>query len=167
MKDPIGITGWPKEKGRDGERTPMQWTPGAQAGFSSNPHTWLPIAPDYRTVNVETESADPGSLLNWYKQLIALRRSNLALHNGGMIMLNRDDAEVLSYVRTAPAGGTAVVVAMNMSAQAKTVSLNTTEAGVRGTHVRTLAGSDLFLMNVNSLTSLALPPFSAWVGSVE
>ena len=33
VKDPIGITGWPKEKGRDGERTPMQWTPGPNAGI--------------------------------------------------------------------------------------------------------------------------------------
>jgi len=43
VKDPIGITGWPLEKGRDGERTPMQWTPGPQAGFSMNPDTWLPV----------------------------------------------------------------------------------------------------------------------------
>ena len=55
VKDPIGITGWPREKGRDGERTPMQWTAGPQAGFSSSPDTWLPIAPNYKTVNVETE----------------------------------------------------------------------------------------------------------------
>ncbi len=33
VKDPVGVTGWPKEKGRDGERTPMQWTPGPNAGF--------------------------------------------------------------------------------------------------------------------------------------
>ena len=46
VKDPIGITGWPKEKGRDGERTPMQWTTGPQAGFSTNSHTWLPIPAD-------------------------------------------------------------------------------------------------------------------------
>ena len=44
VKDPIGITGWPKEKGRDGERTPMQWTPGFDAGFSTAKKTWLPVA---------------------------------------------------------------------------------------------------------------------------
>jgi alpha-glucosidase len=37
VKDPIGITGWPKEKGRDGERTPMQWDASANAGFSKRP----------------------------------------------------------------------------------------------------------------------------------
>ena len=43
VKDPIGKTGWPKEKGRDGERTPMQWDASApQAGFSTSATTWLP-----------------------------------------------------------------------------------------------------------------------------
>src|ERR1035437_4225803 len=66
VRDPIGITGWPREKGRDGERTPMQWnsTPPA-SGFSTNANTWLPIGADFPTVNVATETADPNSLLNW------------------------------------------------------------------------------------------------------
>ena len=42
VKDPIGITGWPKEKGRDGERTPMQWDSSKDAGFSTAAKTWLP-----------------------------------------------------------------------------------------------------------------------------
>ncbi len=44
VKDPIGITGWPKEKGRDGERTPMQWDASANAGFSTG-RPWLPVPP--------------------------------------------------------------------------------------------------------------------------
>jgi alpha-glucosidase len=167
VKDPIGITGWPKEKGRDGERTPMQWTPGPQAGFSTNPHTWLPIAPDYKTVNVQTESADPNSLLNWYKRLIALRRSEPALHNGGMVMIDQDNADVLSYVRTAPEGIPAVVVAMNMSAEAKKVMLDLKRAGVTLKSVRTLAASDATLRNQTSLVSVVLPPFSSWVASLQ
>jgi alpha-glucosidase len=165
VKDPIGITGWPKEKGRDGERTPMQWTPGPQAGFSTNPHTWLPIAPDYKTVNVQTETADPNSLLNWYKKLIALRRSNPALHDGGMIMLDKDNSDVLSWVRTAPKGGSPVVVAMNMSGKTETVTLDLT--GITVKSVRTLAASDALLTGATSLTSVALPPFSAWVASLQ
>ncbi len=167
VKDPIGITGWPKEKGRDGERTPMQWTPGPQAGFSTDPHTWLPVAPDYKTVNVQTETAEPDSLLNWYKRLTSLRRSNAALHDGGIVMLNRDDADVLAYVRTAPAGVAPVVVAMNMSAQAKTVSLDVSSAGVKGNAVHTLAASDPSLRNVRTLQTVTLPPFAAWVASVD
>ncbi len=63
VKDPIGITGWPKEKGRDGERTPMQWTAGPQAGFSTDPQTWLPVPPITRPSTSQTESKDPQSQL--------------------------------------------------------------------------------------------------------
>jgi len=167
VKDPIGITGWPKEKGRDGERTPMQWTPGPQAGFSTNPHTWLPIAPNYKTVNVQTETADPNSLLNWYKRLIALRRSDPALHNGGMVMLDRDNADVLAYVRTPPKGSPAVVVAMNMSAEPRKVTLGLTGAGIAVKSVRTLAASSAALKEQASVASVTLPPFSAWIASVQ
>ena len=167
VKDPIGISGWPQEKGRDGERTPMQWTPGPQAGFSTDPQTWLPIAPDYKTVNVETESGQPDSLLNWYKDLIALRRTNAALHSGGIVMLNRDDVDVLAYVRTAPKGQPAVVVAMNMSAQPKTVSLDGKPVKVSGSAVQTLATTSASLKNVSGLHSITLPAYSAWIGSVQ
>jgi len=167
VKDPIGITGWPKEKGRDGERTPMQWTPGPQAGFSTNPQTWLPVAPNYKTINVETESADPNSLLNWYKKLIALRRENSALRDGAEVMIDKDDANVLSYIRATADGKAAVVVAVNMSAEPRTVTLDLKEAGVEGSTVRTLASSDASLEPVKSVVSLTLPPFAAWVGEVR
>jgi len=166
VKDPLGITGWPKDKGRDGERTPMQWTPGPQAGFSTNPHTWLPIPADYKIVNVQTETADPNSLLNWYKQLITLRRSNPALHDGGMIMLKKS-AGVLSYLRIAPKGSPPVVVAMNLSASPKTVILDLAGAGITVKSVRTLAASDASLRQVTSPASVVLPAFSAWVASVQ
>ena len=167
VKDPIGITGWPLEKGRDGERTPMQWTPGPQAGFSTNPHTWLPIATNYKTVNVETESADPDSLLNWHKRLIALRRTNSALHNGGMVMLDKDNPDVFSFVRTAPHGGPSVVVAINMSAKAKTITLDLSGTGVAGSTVHMLAATDASLQSVHSLQAVTLPPFAVWVASVH
>ena len=167
VKDPIGITGWPKEKGRDGERTPMQWTPGPQAGFSTNPQMWLPIPPNYAQINVQTESADPNSLLRWYEQLIALRRGNPAMHNGGMVMLNREDPDVLAWVRTAPAGAKPVVVAMNMSAAAKTISLNLTEAGLQGKKAKTLAASDPSLGGVTSFEAITLPAYTVWVAAVQ
>ncbi len=167
VKDPIGISGWPKEKGRDGERSPMQWTPGPQAGFSTNPHTWLPLAPDYRTVNVQTESAQPDSLLNWYRKLIALRRSNPALHNGGIVMLNKDDQDVLAWVRTAPQGSKPVVVAMNLSGNSRTVALDLSETGSKGTSGRTLAGSVPSTPSGFPLNAVTLPPFSAWIGEIQ
>ncbi len=167
VKDPIGITGWPREKGRDGERTPMQWTPGPQAGFSTNPHTWLPVAPDYKTVNVETESAEPASLLNWYKQLVALRRSKPALHSGSLVMLDRNNPEVLSYVRTAPAGSRPVVVVINMSGESRTVNLDLSAAKISATSLQVLAASVESLRGTRTASSLTLPPFSALVASVR
>jgi alpha-glucosidase len=167
VKDPIGKTGWPKEKGRDGERTPMQWTPGLDAGFSTAKKTWLPIPPSYKTINVQTESANPDSLLNWYKELIALRRTNPALHDGGFAMLETSSPDVLSYVRTPPKGSKPVVVAINMSAQAQTVSLDVRAFGGTGTAAKTLAASEHSLRGVTSLENVTLPPYSAWVAEVR
>jgi alpha-glucosidase len=141
VRDPIGIRGWPRAKGRDGERTPMPWdAANAQAGFSRNPHTWLPVTADYRTVNVQTEAADPDSLLNWYRRLIALRRGNGALRSGRMVMLDSTNPNVLSYARIG-ADGETVIVSLNMSPQPQKVSLGLAQAGVRGTHLRTLLAS--------------------------
>lgn len=167
VKDPIGITGWPKEKGRDGERTPMQWTPGPDAGFSTAQKTWLPIPPSYKTINVQTESANPDSLLNWYKQLIALRRTNATLHDGGFAMLETGKPDVLSYARTPPKGSKAVVVAINMSAQPQTVSLDVAAFGGTGKTAKTLAGSEKSLRGVTSTENVMLPPYSAWVAEVR
>jgi alpha-glucosidase len=167
VKDPIGITGWPKEKGRDGERTPMQWNSSADAGFSTATTTWLPVASNYRTINVESESADPNSLLHWHEKLIHLRRDLPALHDGGVVMLDRTNENVLSYVRTAPAGAAAVVVMLNMSGQPQTVSLDLSEAGVKGNRVKTILTDEPSLQEASSLTNVTLPPFSSWVGSVE
>ena len=125
VKDPIGITGWPKEKGRDGERTPMQWTPGKNAGFSTADKTWLPVAPDYKTVNVEVEQKDPNSLLVFNEKLIALRRTNPALRDGKFTVLDESNPNVLSYARTA-SDGKAVIVALNMTGQPQTITLDPT-----------------------------------------
>ena len=167
VKDPIGRTGWPTEKGRDGERTPMQWdaTP-PQAGFSTSPTTWLPVASNYKTVNVQTELADPNSLLNWYKKLIAMRREMSALRDGGMVMVDTLNSTVLSYVRTPLVGQKAVVVSLNMTAQPQKISLDLSPAGISQKGVRTLLTSEASLQGVTT-TTMTLPPFASWVGEVQ
>jgi alpha-glucosidase len=67
--------------GRDGCRTPMQWDAGAFAGFSTA-EPWLPLARDFRNVNVKTAREDPASLLNLYRRLARLRRERPVLVNG-------------------------------------------------------------------------------------
>jgi alpha-glucosidase len=167
VRDPIGRTGWPKEKGRDGERTPMQWdaTP-PQAGFSTSPTTWLPVASNYKTVNVQTELADPNSLLNWHKQLIEMRRKRDALRDGGMVMLDTANPNVLSYVRTAPPGHHNIVVSVNMTAQPQKIALDLKEAGIQQTAVKTLLTDEPSLQGATT-TSITLPPFASWVGEVQ
>ena len=166
VKDPIGITGWPKEKGRDGERTPMQWTAGPQAGFSTNPKTWLPIPASYKTINVDVESKDPDSELSWFKQLAMLRRTNPALHDGKQTMLDTANPDVLSYARST-GSGPAVVVAMNFTAEPKTISLDLSGTGITGSTVKTLAADDASLKSVHTLKNITLPPYASWVASVQ
>ncbi len=168
VRDPIGITGWPKEKGRDGERTPMQWNGSSpQAGFSTNPRTWLPVPPNYKTINVETESADPSSLLNWHKKLTALRRQEPALRDGEMVFVDTANPSVLSYVRKGPAGSSSVLVSLNMSSKPQTLALDLSSAGISSSHVKTLGSSDASLTNAGSINGLVLPPYASWVGEVQ
>jgi alpha-glucosidase len=167
VKDPVGLVGWPKEKGRDGERTPMQWDTSKNAGFSTADETWLPVAPNYKTVNVQVEDAASDSLLNWYKELIQMRATNPALREGPLTMLDRTNANVLSYVRKGSAGSPSVVVALNFTAQPQTISLNLTGTGVTGTNVKTLLTDDASLRPTTSLAGITLPPFASWIASVQ
>jgi len=163
VRDPVGIAGWPREKGRDGERTPMQWTPGAQAGFSSNPVTWLPVNPDHVAINVESEKRDAGSLLAWYRRLIALRRTEPAFRDGSMTILTGADPDILTWVRT-PSGGSgpSLLVAINMGGR----RLELTPARLGGAHLPTNAVETLAASAgaTSSADTVVLPPYATWIG---
>jgi alpha-glucosidase len=165
VRDPIGILGWPNEKGRDGERTPMQWNSSTAAGFSTNPKTWLPIAPNYKQVNVEAESQDPDSMLNWYKQLIALRRTNPALHGGSMKMLETTNSNVLAWSRTAPTAKSVVVVC-NFTAEPQVVSMQKELGGSAKTAAR-LASSGGPQKGAVDLNAVSLPPYGSLIAEVN
>ncbi|RKM62035.1 alpha-glucosidase [Butyrivibrio sp. CB08] len=66
---------------RDSARTPMQWNPGANAGFS-NVKPWFYVNPNYKRVNVESEEKDPASILNFYRKCLSLRKSSKTLLYG-------------------------------------------------------------------------------------
>ncbi len=120
VKDPLGIAGWPQNKGRDGERTPMQWNAGKNAGFTTGT-PWLPVPQSAATHNVQTEMADPDSVLQFYKHLLALRHSDKALLDGEYIPLNADDPNTLAYLRKYEED--TILVVLNMSSQPQRVSL--------------------------------------------
>jgi alpha-glucosidase len=83
--------------GRDPERTPMQWdgTPGA--GFTTGV-PWLPVAADWREVNVAALSGQPGSILSLYRRLLALRGAEPALALGAYVPVHAK-GDVLAYLR--------------------------------------------------------------------
>jgi alpha-glucosidase len=119
VKDPKGRTGWPNDKGRDGERTPMQWDQSDNAGFSKA-KPWLPVPATAKTHNVSAEEKDTDSILSFYKQLLKLRHSNKELRDGSYVPVNQNDQNVLSYLRVRE--DQAVLVALNMSASPQKVN---------------------------------------------
>lgn len=166
VKDPVGRSAWPQNKGRDGERTPMQWTAGPQAGFSTNPNTWLPIPPSAATTNVQTKQSQQDSLLNWYKALIALRRSSPTMRDGGVAIVEETNPNVLSFVRTAPSGAKTVLVVINMTATAQTAMIKLENAGVKQGVPRTLLASP-GVQAPTTLSSISVPPYSVWIADIE
>jgi maltose alpha-D-glucosyltransferase/alpha-amylase len=90
---------------RNGVRTPMQWTPDRNAGFSRADPSRLYSAPisdpvyGYQAVNVEGQSRDPSSLLHWMRNTIALRKLFKAFGRGTMEFLSGANRKVLAYVR--------------------------------------------------------------------
>jgi alpha-glucosidase len=166
VRDPLGIRGWPQDKGRDGERTPMQWDTSPQAGFSTNPDTWLPVTADYPQVNVQSELADPDSLLNWHRHLIAMRRSYSALRSGRMVMLDPNHASVLTYARVSD-DGSVILVALNMSSAPQTISVDLETVGLAGVSLATLLSSPVTIPHADCATPVTLPPYAAWVAAVR
>ena len=76
-------------RSRDNARTPMQWNASPHAGFTAG-SPWIGVNPNYTSVNVESEQGDPCSILSFYKKLIALRKSSLALVYGTFVRLPED-----------------------------------------------------------------------------
>lgn len=163
VKDSMGKAGWPKEKGRDGERTPMQWNTEANAGFSGAT-PWLPVDERYKTYNVESEKKDPNSILNYYRQLLTMRHTNKALLDGKYIALNEDDPNVLSYARSYK--GQNVLVVLNMSGSARTIHLNLASKDVHAKVAKTLLSSFAAPSEVDP-GEISLEPFGAWIGETQ
>jgi alpha-glucosidase len=164
VRDPIGRMGWPKEKGRDGERTPMQWNSEVNAGFGGTHKPWLPIGDNYRTVNVALENRAPDSLLNYYKRLIKLRKENEQLRDGDFVLAGEKNLEVLSYVRLT-GDGEAVVVAMNFAGTPQMMGFDLASRGVKGKHLKTLIAS-FPVPAETELGRIMLPPYGSYVGQV-
>jgi alpha-glucosidase len=158
VKDPIGRRGWPQEKGRDGERTPMQWNGGENAGFTKGP-PWLPVPPTYKTHNVAEESKDPNSVLEFYKAVLKLRHTNQSLLEGNYTALNEDDTNVLSYLRVYKDQG--VVIALNMSDMPRRVELELKGNGFAS--AKTLLATE---KSACKGSEISLEPYGVFIGEL-
>ena len=135
---------------RNGVRTPMQWSPDRNAGFSrADPQLlYLPPIMDpiygYQAVNVEAQQREPASLLNWMKRLIAVRQSCKVFGRGRLEMLKPGNRKILAYVRVF--GEETVLCVANLSRSAQPVELDL--SGFKG------------LVPVEMLGQTAFPPIS-------
>ena len=162
VRDPIGKLGWPLEKGRDGERTPMQWNDSKNAGFSKV-KPWLPVPASAKAHNVASEMKDPDSILSFYRQLLVLRHKEPALLEGSYIALNEKDPNVLAYVRRYKEE--AILVALNMSALEQKVRFDLSPLGFPAPRVSVLLTS--FHQPLTGMRDeLRMEPYSVFIAKI-
>ena len=113
---------------RNGVRTPMQWSPDRNAGFSrADPQRlYLPPIMDavygYQSTNVEAQSRDPSSLLSWTKRMLAVRKTSQAFGRGTRRFLKPGNRKILAYLREF--GDDTILCVANLSRSAQPVELN-------------------------------------------
>jgi len=147
---------------RDKNRTPMQWSHTTNAGFCPpDVMPWLPVNPNYAEgINVSEQECDPNSLLHYYRRMLAVRRSTPALVAGDYQPLLEKSRSVLAFLRSTPEQ--TCLVALNMSAKARTVNL-----GLGQKVKRLVFSSQPRRKDANSLDALRLSPFEVYVATLE
>jgi alpha-glucosidase len=162
VKDPIGVLGWPKEKGRDGERTPMQWSAEPNAGFTKGT-PWLPVPASAKTHNVEVERKDPNSVLSFYRHLLLVRKEEPALREGKYIVLNGSDPNVLSYLRQY--NNDIVLVVLNMSATKQQPAFDLFKQGLASAQANSMLASGASAPT-GTLKTVTLEPYGVYIAKL-
>ena len=130
---------------RDNARTPMQWDASPNAGFTSGA-SWLPVNPNHVDVNAASEEEDAGSVLSWYKKLLALRMDSPALLGGTYREILSESEELFAFVRELD--GTEIITAANFSLESVKVPDE-------------LSGKKLILSSESEITPQELAPLEA------
>lgn len=89
-----------KSTTRDNARTPMQWDTSKNAGFTTGDNSWLKVNPNYPEINAANEIADSGSVFNYFKKIISLRKRNLSLVYGAFEDISPGDSSVYAFTRS-------------------------------------------------------------------
>ena len=132
---------------RDNGRTPMQWSDAEFAGFSKV-QPWLPVNPNYKEVNVEKEESDAGSILNFYKELLKVRKKYDVFTEGTFTLL--DPASDDTFIYTREGGGEHVLVMCNFTD--KNISIDKPAK---------FADAELLISNYNDIKENELRPYEA------
>ncbi|MCV2875458.1 alpha-amylase family glycosyl hydrolase [Rhodobacteraceae bacterium XHP0102] len=152
LQDPYGIRFWPKFKGRDGCRTPMPWVSDNHNGGFSQGKPWLPVAVEHLNRSVEAQSRADDSMLDFYRQIIALRKSLPELVKGDFEFVTHADG-VVGFWRGGAAR--AVLCVFNLSGETRRLTLPEGEyAEIAAPFTATVAAG-----------KLTLPPYQAWFGA--
>ena len=154
LVDPYGIEFWPQFKGRDGCRTPMVWQAHAANGaFSTANRTWLPVPAEHLVHAVDTQDNVDGSVLEFYRALLAFRKEHPALAKGSIELLEAS-GDVLAFVRAD--GAERLLCVFNMGANAAEfivpAGLSPAAAGCPGVIAAVIDGE------------IDLEPFGAYIG---
>ncbi len=154
---------------RNGVRTPMQWSPDRNAGFSraNSQKLYSPVIIDpeyhYETINVEVQQDNPESLLWWTKRILSVRKQFKAFGRGTLEFLHPENNKVLAFVRAFE--GETVLVVANLSRFAQHVDLNL--GAFKGLTPVELFGRNPFPAISDAPYPLALGPHSFYWFSLE
>jgi oligo-1,6-glucosidase len=113
-EDPATVLAAMQEVARDNARTPMQWTDGPQAGFTTG-EPWLPVNPNHTRINAAAQVGDPRSVFSFYRRLSELRHSDPVVQRGVFELLLADDPVLWVFTRTL--GNEQLLVVANLSDQ--------------------------------------------------
>ena len=96
--DPEEVMASIHARSRDNARTPIQWTAGENAGFTTGT-PWMPVNPNYTEINAEAALADSNSIFHYYKKLIQLRKTYDVFRSGAFTLLCPEDEKIFAYTR--------------------------------------------------------------------
>ncbi|MDF2945855.1 MAG: alpha amylase catalytic region [Bacillales bacterium] len=141
------------DNGRDNARTPMQWSTEPNAGFTKG-IPWLKVNPNYKFINVEDQLQDKDSILNFYKKLIKIRKSDDLFIHGSFKLLAKNHKQVFAYSRKL--GNKKAYIIVNM----------TKDVAIYYVKGKEILGSDIILSNYDNLiiansNKIKLRPFEA------
>jgi glucan 1,6-alpha-glucosidase len=96
--DPEAVMASIHARSRDNARTPMQWTAGANVGFSAG-KPWVPVNPNYTEINAAAALEEENSVFHHYRKLIELRKTYPVFRDGSFTLLLPEDPDIFAYTR--------------------------------------------------------------------